>query len=107
MTSALGNAASTAFHSLSEIGADPMRTVVTDDRLVFSTRSFSRRHIAYIGGTPVSQVHPKRSIDCKKRRASNSGISTSLAPEARTNSVVHNPFIWHSGAATSRRCELK
>ena len=56
ITSAPGKVAFTASQSLSEIGAEPMRTVCTDERSTCSSRSRCCRHIANIGGTPVSQV---------------------------------------------------
>ena len=49
-------------HGVCEIGADPMRTDVTEDRSVRASRASSRSIIAIIVGTEVSAVTPSAPI---------------------------------------------
>ena len=103
MMVALGNRLRRSSMSFCVVGAEPIRTVRTEDRSVLAIVSFSRTIIASIVGTEVSQVTPKRPTASTYFFASNCGISTMLACAANTNFEVPRPFMWKSGAATISR----
>ena len=82
MMSAPGKTSCTRAHSLGETGAEPMRTMETDDRSSVSNKSSSMKDMASMVGTEVIQVHLKRSMASRYLRALNSGRST-VEVEAR------------------------